>query len=178
MATKPRYLKTPIQLWVADNRKRLGVTPADLASWTGVTEDTARGWESRGAPSQDAIEELTRRFGQKPPTTAGPGERDTFPGLADLAKAIENLAKQIDLDRQERQESRLLFIQRLDRLEDEREIWTRLDQRTAEHAGRIAEMSDTLTRLAAAALAGPRTATRSARTPRRRSAGSGAAGRA
>jgi DNA-binding transcriptional regulator YiaG len=67
MATKPRHLKTPIQLWVADNRKRLGLTPADLAALTGVTVDTARGWESRGAPSQDAIETLTRRFGVKPP---------------------------------------------------------------------------------------------------------------
>ena len=67
MATKSRHLKTPLQLWVADNRKRLGLAPKDLASMTGVTEDTARGWESRGKPSEDAIAILERRFGQPVP---------------------------------------------------------------------------------------------------------------
>lgn len=67
MATKPRHLKTPLQLWVADNRKRAGLTPADLARLTGVTEDTARGWESRGKPSEDAMAVLERTFGQPAP---------------------------------------------------------------------------------------------------------------
>lgn len=115
MATKARYLKTPIQLWVADNRKRLGLTPADLAAWTGVTEDTARGWESRGAPSQDAIEELTRRFGQKPPTTtSSAGERDTLPAeLVSLmeaqTEAIMSLALELRADREERMRVRQEF---------------------------------------------------------------------
>lgn len=70
MATKPRHLKTPLQLWIADNRKRLGLTPGDLAALTGVTQDTARGWESRGKPAVDALAVLERRFGQPAPTEA------------------------------------------------------------------------------------------------------------
>lgn len=84
MATKPRHLKTPVQLWVADNRKRLGLTSDDLAKWTGVTTDTARGWESRGRPSQDALDELVRKFGvPAPDDMAGP------PGDGGLAALIE-----------------------------------------------------------------------------------------
>lgn len=106
MATKARYLKTPVQLWVADNRKRLGLTPRDIADLTGVTEDTARGWESRGSPSQEAIEVLTRRFGEKPPTMAGPSRGDTESGLADLiAQLIE-----------EQRETRAMLREVLDRL--------------------------------------------------------------
>lgn len=67
MATKSRHLKTAIQLWVADRRKAGGYTSADLAKWTGVSVDTARGWESRGRPSEDAIAELERRFGESAP---------------------------------------------------------------------------------------------------------------
>ena len=42
MATKPRHLKTPLQLWIADHRKALELSSLDLANLTGVTEDTAR----------------------------------------------------------------------------------------------------------------------------------------
>lgn len=63
MATKARHLKTPLQLWIADQRKAHGLTPGDLAALTGVSEDTARGWESRGRPSEDAIAVLERRSG-------------------------------------------------------------------------------------------------------------------
>jgi transposase len=67
MATKARHLKTPIQLWVADQRKAGGYSSKDLADWTGVTIDTARGWESRGRPSADALDILERKFGAKAP---------------------------------------------------------------------------------------------------------------
>lgn len=84
MATKPRHLKTPLQLWIADNRKEKGLTPGDLARLTGVTEDTARGWESRGSPSEDAIAILERTFGKPAPRDAGAGA----PG-GDVAAAID-----------------------------------------------------------------------------------------
>jgi transcriptional regulator with XRE-family HTH domain len=88
VATKPRHLKTPTQLWIADNRKRLGLAPGDLARLTGVTEDTARGWESRGKPSQDAMDVLVRTFGvPAPDDMAGPGSDATLPGLAALIVA-------------------------------------------------------------------------------------------
>jgi transcriptional regulator with XRE-family HTH domain len=101
VATKPRHLKTPTQLWIADNRKRLGLTPGDLARLTGVTEDTARGWESRGKPSQDAMDVLVRTFGvPAPDDMAGPGSDATLPGLAaliasqaELTAAIRELAE-------------------------------------------------------------------------------------
>jgi transcriptional regulator with XRE-family HTH domain len=71
MATKSRHLKTPTQLWIADNRKRLGLSSLDLATLTGVSEDTARGWESRGRPSEDALVILERRFGVPRPDDDG-----------------------------------------------------------------------------------------------------------
>lgn len=74
MATKSRNLKTPLQLWVADNRKRLGLTPRDLAHLTNVTEATARAWESRGGPSEDALLILERRFGVNRPETGSAQE--------------------------------------------------------------------------------------------------------
>ncbi len=66
MATKARHLKTPLQLWVSDNRKK-GHTSEELAQRTGVTVDTARGWESRGRPSDDAIRDMERLFGVPAP---------------------------------------------------------------------------------------------------------------
>ena len=86
MATKARHLKTPLQLWVADNRKRLGLSPADLAQLTGVTTDTARGWESRGRPSEDAISVLERRFGTRAPRE----EQASGGGMAELVAAIRD----------------------------------------------------------------------------------------
>lgn len=72
VATKSRLLKTAMQLWVADNRKRLGLKPHDLAVLTGVTDDTARAWESRGQPSEDALVILERRFGVPRPREDAP----------------------------------------------------------------------------------------------------------
>lgn len=93
VATKARHLKTPLQLWIADNRKRLGLTPADLAQMTGVTTDTARGWESRGRPSEDALGILERRFG-----TAVPRGSEPEGGLSELVQAIrEQTAAMRDL---------------------------------------------------------------------------------
>ena len=110
MATKPRHEKTPTQLWVADNRKRLGLTPRDLAEMTGVTEDTARGWESRGKPSQDAIDILTRRFGVKPPDDrASPAGSDTLSAglvaqLQAQTEAINALVEELRAARIDRDE--------------------------------------------------------------------------
>lgn len=84
VATKARHLKTPLQLWIADERKARGETPGDLARLTGVTEDTARGWESRGAPSEDALAVLERHFG-KP----APRERGAVGSGGDVAAAID-----------------------------------------------------------------------------------------
>lgn len=67
MATKPRHLKTPIQLWVYDNAKRLNLKDADLARATGVEPGTARSWFSRGNPNADAIPILERLFGKPAP---------------------------------------------------------------------------------------------------------------
>jgi hypothetical protein len=89
MATKARHKKTAIQLWVADNRKAGGYSSADLAAWTGVTTDTARGWESRGRPGEDAIAILERKFGKPAPG----GEDRSLGDQSDLAAAIrENTA--------------------------------------------------------------------------------------
>ena len=83
VATKARHLKTPLQLWIADNRKRLSLEPADLARLTGVTEATVRGWESRGRPSEDALAVLERRFG-----LAAPREAQASGYGSDVALAI------------------------------------------------------------------------------------------
>lgn len=92
MATKARHLKTPMQLWVADNRKRLGLSSADLATLTEVTTDTARGWESRGSPSQDAVDILVRRFGVPAPTAmASSGDATRQSELAALLESIREL---------------------------------------------------------------------------------------
>jgi transcriptional regulator with XRE-family HTH domain len=90
MATKSRHLKTPTQLWIADNRKRLGLTPHDLAVLTGVTDDTARAWESRGKPSEDALRLLEQRFGQPRPSDA------TDLPSGDLATLIRAQTEAID----------------------------------------------------------------------------------
>lgn len=92
MATKPRYLKTPIQLWVGDNRRDLGLTSADLAALTGVTEDTARGWESRGRPSEDALLILQRRFGKPIPDERS----DVAADQAALVTALDRQSKAIE----------------------------------------------------------------------------------
>jgi hypothetical protein len=92
MATKARHLKTPIQLWVADQRKAGGYSSQDLADWTGVVMDTARGWESRGRPSEDALDILERKFGVKAPRDlADAPPVDQF----DLASAIRDQTKAI-----------------------------------------------------------------------------------
>lgn len=90
MATKARHLKTAIQLWIADQRKAGGYTSADLARWANVTVDTARGWESRGRPSEDAIAVLERHFGQ----TAPREERGDEPGVT--AALVASLTAQTD----------------------------------------------------------------------------------
>lgn len=91
MATKARHLKTPLQLWIADNRKAKGLAPADLAQATGVTTDTARGWESRGAPSQDALSVLERVFGVSAPVGQAP-VGDT----AAIVAAIDRLTEAVE----------------------------------------------------------------------------------
>lgn len=93
MATKSRLLKTPTQLWVADNRKAKGLTPADLAQATGVTTDTARGWESRGRPSEDAIEVLERLFGVRAPRD---DQAVTVTDLAAVVAAIDRLTAAVE----------------------------------------------------------------------------------
>lgn len=94
MATKGRHLKTPIQLWIVDNRKRLGLEPRDLATLVGVTEDTARGWESRGKPSEDALTILERRFGQAAPRGDGSAGQDALlVALRDQTAAISSLVE-------------------------------------------------------------------------------------
>lgn len=100
MATKARHLKAPGQLWVADNRKRLGLTPADLATLTGVSIDTARGWESRGRPSEDAIGILERRFGVAFPRDeqAGGSQAELIAALRDHTAALDRqTARMADL---------------------------------------------------------------------------------
>ena len=89
MATKARHLKTPLQLWIADHRKA-GYTSADLAAWTGVSIDTARGWESRGRPSEDALSVLERRFGEPAPRSEAPGDQSAVVAAIDrLTAAVE-----------------------------------------------------------------------------------------
>ncbi len=107
MATKPRHLKTPLQLWIVDNRKRLGLTPADLARLTDVTPDTARGWESRGAPSADALAILVRTFGVPLP------EEQQGYGDASLAAAVLELTGELRAWRVEREstEARLRAVE-------------------------------------------------------------------
>lgn len=100
MATKARHLKTPTQLWIADNRKRLGLSPKDLATLTDVTEDTARGWESRGRPSEDALTILERRFGvPRPIEMERIGQSDLVAALAAQTAAITELVTELRLAR-------------------------------------------------------------------------------
>lgn len=96
MATKPRHRKTEMQLWVVDNRKRLDLESSDLAAATGVSIDTARGWESRGRPSEDAIEKLERLFGRPAPVEEGQS------GDPALAAAIRALTDELQEMRRER----------------------------------------------------------------------------
>lgn len=95
MATKARHKKTPMQLWVVDNRKRLGLDPADLAALAGVSEDTARGWESRGRPSEDAIVRLEQRFGVPAPRQDEGIGGDQSAVIAALERAIERQTQAI-----------------------------------------------------------------------------------
>lgn len=92
MATKARHKKTAMQLWVVDNRKRLGLDPADLALLTGVSEDTARGWESRGRPSDEAIVRLEQRFGVPAPRQDEAGAGDSVA----IAAAIDRLGERME----------------------------------------------------------------------------------
>lgn len=98
VATKARHLKTPTQLWVVDNRKRLGLEPADLAQLTGVSEDTARGWESRGKPSEDALVLLERRFGvPRPKEEASPADQSGIIDAIDrLTAAVARIEDRLD----------------------------------------------------------------------------------
>jgi transcriptional regulator with XRE-family HTH domain len=91
MATKPRYMKTPIQLWIGDRRRELGLTSADIAAMTGVSEDTARGWESRGRPSEEALAVLQRRFGEPVPA-----DRETPADQAALIAALDRQTKAME----------------------------------------------------------------------------------
>lgn len=86
-----------MQLWVADNRKAGGYSSKDLADWTGVVVDTARGWESRGRPSEDAIRILERKFG-KP----APDAEVEQAGDSELAAALSGLAEELRLSRESR----------------------------------------------------------------------------
>ena len=89
MASKPRHLKTALQLWIIDNRKRLSLEPEDLAELTGVTPATVRGWESRGKPSEDALAILERRFGVAAP-------REVQAGGGDMAELVAAIRAQTD----------------------------------------------------------------------------------
>lgn len=91
---KPRHQKTRMQLWVADNRKRLGETPEDLARLTGVTAPTVRAWESRGNPGEDAIRVLERHFGEAAPIERGRGDDTSAP--ASLQPLLDKLDAQAD----------------------------------------------------------------------------------
>lgn len=101
MATKARHKKTAMQLWVGDNRKAGGYSSKDLAEWTGVTTDTARGWESRGRPSEDAIRILERRFGKPAPDDDGaPADQsDLAAAIREQTDAINALVQELALSR-------------------------------------------------------------------------------
>lgn len=129
MATKARHLKTPLQLWIADERKARGETPTDLARLTGVTEDTARGWESRGAPSADALAVLERHFGKPAPSSREPGQSGDMAGLVvAMTRALEAqtraltlLASQVSAARSTAEQERAALTDMLADLGDELE---------------------------------------------------------
>lgn len=107
VATKPRHRKTAMQLWVADNRKALGKTSLEIATATGVTEDTARGWESRGSPGEDAITVLERLFGKPAPRDASAvGDQGALvTALTRQTEAIEALVEEMRLARERDQDA-------------------------------------------------------------------------
>ena len=114
MATKARHLKTPMQLWIADNRKRLKEEPADLARLTSVTVDTARGWESRGRPSEDAIAILERHFGQPAPRAEREAPQDELvAAIRDQTAAITALIEELRAERSDDREARLRVVEAL-----------------------------------------------------------------
>lgn len=102
MATKPRHLKTALQLWIADERKARGETPGDLARLTSVTEDTARGWESRGAPSADALAILERHFGKAAPRAEGASTGDVAAAIDRQTAVLSALVDELRLARMDR----------------------------------------------------------------------------
>lgn len=99
MATKPRYEKSPIQLWIVDNRRERNMTPADIARLTGVTEATARGWESRGRPSDEALAVLERHFGVKAPADRSADYTELAQSVGSLIIAIRELVDEMRADR-------------------------------------------------------------------------------
>ena len=111
MATKPRYLKTPVQLWIADNRLGLGLTPRDIADLTGVSESTARGWESRGRPSQEALAILERQFGEKAPDEPDENYAELAEALGGVTAAIRDLVAEMREDRARGQDAAAAILQ-------------------------------------------------------------------
>ncbi len=130
MATKPRHLKTAIQLWVGDQRKAGGYSSKDLADWTGVTVDTARGWESRGRPSEDALAILERKFGRQAPRGEG------LAAVGDPAALISAMTGALLAQTQALTDLRADLVEARDAARSEREAMTkmlaRLEARLAE----------------------------------------------
>lgn len=103
----PRHLKHPLALWIIDERKRLGLKPADVAQAVDVSEGTVRAWETARAgdtkrlPSPENVESLERLFG-----TPAPGRDLAGTVLDQLLQLVKTQAAEISALRRELAEDR------------------------------------------------------------------------
>lgn len=88
---KPRSAKPATALWVADNTRRIGLTPADVARRLDVAESTVRGWESGRGISEQYVPDLERIFGVPAPAREEPAADQTA-----LVAAIERQSQAIE----------------------------------------------------------------------------------
>jgi transcriptional regulator with XRE-family HTH domain len=100
----PRHLKHPIALWIIDSRREMTppLKPADIARVIGVTEATARAWETARAgqttrlPSADNLDAMSRLFGRPAPGRSQPTDTDLAAAIRDQTRAIDALVAHLD----------------------------------------------------------------------------------
>lgn len=95
-------VKPPVSAWIVRERKRLGLTPRDLAvrlSAMGLptAEGTPRTWEAGRSPSPDNIDGLEKIFGSHSPEAEAIGDTAY---LARIDSLVERVGQLIEQNRQ------------------------------------------------------------------------------
>lgn len=96
--------KPPLSAWLIRHRKRLGLTPADIARQLDVAETTVRGWEAGRPIRSENIDALAVVFGEEAPERSRTSDDSLVIALTRQAAAIEALAVAIQQDRSQRAE--------------------------------------------------------------------------